>query len=90
MPTRNCRYSSLSVGARKPQPRSPHTPSQLAIWYRAARAWADDGVVAIREVRFVVGGRRAARVVDFEVVGVVVAPAVDAGADRQRQVARSA
>ena len=24
VPTRNCRYSSLSVGARKPAPMSPH------------------------------------------------------------------
>ncbi|PYQ98727.1 MAG: hypothetical protein DMF94_33120 [Acidobacteria bacterium] len=36
VPTRNWRYSSLSVGARKPAPTSPHTLILPVIWYRAA------------------------------------------------------
>ena len=61
VPTRNWRYSSLSVGARKPQPRSPHTLNQLGevVARRDARA----GHVSSRSgsVGGVVGGRRAAR-----------------------------
>ncbi len=36
VPTRNCRYSSLSVGARNPHPRSPHTLTRSASRYSAA------------------------------------------------------
>src|SRR4029453_6835103 len=60
-------------GAETPPEISPHTePARNLIPRRGTGA--DDGVVAIRETWFVVGGWRAAGGVHFEVVRVVVPP----------------